>query len=96
MILLYLGFGLEFVEDDEEGEQGFDDGFRGSSDWNLLKMMKKGSRVLMMDSEEARARFKHLALLHDYDELLMETEAKKRKLQKTIAKRLKLTTEVKY
>ncbi|XP_020258651.1 uncharacterized protein LOC109835061 [Asparagus officinalis] len=59
-------------------------------------MMKKGSRVLMMDSEEARARFKHQALLQDYDEMLMEIEAKKRKLQKTIAKRLKLTTEVKF
>ncbi|ONK55225.1 uncharacterized protein A4U43_UnF6160 [Asparagus officinalis] len=59
-------------------------------------MMKKGSRVLMMDSEEARARFKHQALSQDYDELLVETEAKKRKLQKTIAKRLKLTAEVKF
>ncbi|ONK75688.1 uncharacterized protein A4U43_C03F19500 [Asparagus officinalis] len=68
----------------------------GGGDWNFLKMMKKGSRVLMMDSEEARARFKHQALLQDYDEMLMEIEAKKRKLQKTIAKRLKLTTEVKF
>ncbi|ONK71375.1 uncharacterized protein A4U43_C04F7900 [Asparagus officinalis] len=62
----------------------------------LGQMTKKENMVLMMDSEEARARFKHQALLHDYDELLMETEAKKRKLQKTIAKRLKLTAEVKY
>lgn len=68
-------------------------------------MMKK-ARMMAMDSspsssslpigDDARARYKHQALLQDYHELLRETEAKKRKLQKTNDKKLKLKAEVKF
>ncbi|EHA8590209.1 hypothetical protein COCNU_scaffold016225G000030 [Cocos nucifera] len=66
-------------------------------------VMKKGRRVAMEASpsscfllgEEARARFRHESLLQDYQELLKETEAKRKQSQKINQKKLKLLAEVK-
>lgn len=46
--------------------------------------------------EEARARIKYEGLLQDYKDLLKETKAKKRRLQKAKEKKLKLSTEVRF
>lgn len=68
-------------------------------------VMKKGKRSVMGSSpastyypvtEEARARFRHQSLLQDYEDLLKETEAKRKKLQKANEKKLKLLAEVKF
>ncbi|XP_008790172.1 uncharacterized protein LOC103707453 [Phoenix dactylifera] len=70
-------------------------------------MMRKGRRVPLVESspssssymaagEEARARFKYLGLLQEYEELVKETEAKKKKLQRTKQKKLRLLAEVKF
>ncbi|CAL9112205.1 unnamed protein product [Musa textilis] len=67
--------------------------------------MKKGKRSVMESSpastyypvtEEARARFRHQSLLQDYEDLLKETEAKRKKLQKANEKKLRLLAEVKF
>ncbi|XP_008795205.1 uncharacterized protein LOC103711015 isoform X2 [Phoenix dactylifera] len=67
-------------------------------------VMKKGRRVAVESSpssrfslgEEARARYRHQSLLQDYEELLKETEAKEKQLQKVNQKKLKLLAEVKF
>lgn len=46
--------------------------------------------------EEDRARIKYEGLLQDYKDLLKETKAKKRRLQKAKERKLKLSTEVKF
>ncbi|XP_010912170.1 uncharacterized protein [Elaeis guineensis] len=68
-------------------------------------VMKKGKRVAMESSpsstsflvgEQARAWFRHQSLLQDYEELLKETEAKRKQLQKAHQRKLKLVAEVKF
>ncbi|XP_010927958.1 uncharacterized protein [Elaeis guineensis] len=67
-------------------------------------VMKKGRKVAVEASpsacfllgEEARAWFRHESLLQDYEELLKETEAKRKQLQKVNQKKLKLLAEVKF
>ncbi|XP_026666422.2 uncharacterized protein LOC103722143 isoform X2 [Phoenix dactylifera] len=68
-------------------------------------VMKKGRRVAMESSpssasylvgEDARAWFRHQSLLQDYEELLKETEAKRKQLQKAHQKKLKLLAEVRF
>ncbi|RRT41120.1 hypothetical protein GW17_00032544 [Ensete ventricosum] len=67
-------------------------------------LMKKGKRSAMESSpvstyypvsQEAKTRFRHQSLLQDYENLLKETEAKRRKLQKADQKKLKLLAEIK-
>ncbi|KAJ8500059.1 hypothetical protein OPV22_010611 [Ensete ventricosum] len=67
--------------------------------------MKKGKRSVMESSpastyypvtEEAKARFRHHSLLQDYEDLLKETEAKRKKLQNANEKKLRLLVEVKF
>ncbi|THU61440.1 hypothetical protein C4D60_Mb07t23300 [Musa balbisiana] len=66
-------------------------------------LMKKGKRSAMESSppstyypvsQEAKTRFRHQSLLQDYENLLKETEAKRRKLQKADQKKLKLLAEI--
>ncbi|URE21491.1 hypothetical protein MUK42_10505 [Musa troglodytarum] len=68
-------------------------------------LMKKGKRSAMVSSppstyypvsREAKTRFRHQSLLQDYENLLKETEAKRRKLQKVDQKKLKLLAEIKF
>ncbi|XP_009408028.2 uncharacterized protein LOC103990563 [Musa acuminata AAA Group] len=68
-------------------------------------LMKKGKRSAMESSppstyypvsQEAKTRFRHQSLLQDYENLLKETEAKRRKLQKVDQKKLKLLAEIKF
>ncbi|WOL19668.1 hypothetical protein Cni_G28470 [Canna indica] len=68
-------------------------------------MGKKARKVSMESSpsaagyahgEDARARLRYQYLLQDYEELLKETEAKKRKLQESKQKKPKLLGEVKF
>ncbi|KAG1364383.1 hypothetical protein COCNU_11G012100 [Cocos nucifera] len=54
------------------------------------------SSSYMTAGEEARARFKYQGLLQDYEELVKETEAKKKKFQQTKQKELRLLAEVKF
>ncbi|KAG1327538.1 hypothetical protein COCNU_01G014720 [Cocos nucifera] len=68
-------------------------------------VMKKGRRLAMESSpssapflvgERARAWFRHQSLLQDYEELLKETEAKRKQLQKAHQRKLKLVAEVRF
>ncbi|RWW79943.1 hypothetical protein BHE74_00011738 [Ensete ventricosum] len=77
----------------------------GEVRWDFAAMlMKKGKRSAMESSpvstyypvsQEAKTRFRHQSLLQDYENLLKETEAKRRKLQKADQKKLKLLAEIK-
>ncbi|KAJ0984895.1 hypothetical protein J5N97_003251 [Dioscorea zingiberensis] len=67
--------------------------------------MRKMKRVAMGASpptssypvgEEAKVRIKYQNLLQDYKDLLKETKAKNRRLQKAKEKKLRLSTEVKF
>ncbi|XP_072982266.1 uncharacterized protein [Typha latifolia] len=68
-------------------------------------MTKKARRVPMESSpsssshptaDEARARFKFRSLLQDYEELLKDTEAKRKTLEKAKQKKTKLLAEIKF
>ncbi|CAD5184282.1 unnamed protein product [Musa acuminata subsp. malaccensis] len=68
-------------------------------------MAKKVRKVPMQPSpsnayhqvrEDARARLRYQYLLQDYDDLLKETEEKKKNLQKAKQKKLRLLAEVKF
>ncbi|XP_008794363.1 uncharacterized protein LOC103710439 [Phoenix dactylifera] len=54
------------------------------------------SSSYMTAGEEARARFRYEGLLQDYEELVKETEAKKKKLQQIKQKKLGLFAAVKF
>ncbi|KAJ3704754.1 hypothetical protein LUZ61_008459 [Rhynchospora tenuis] len=64
----------------------------------MSKKMKRGNMEMYSSHTIAddKARFKYDSLLQDYHDLLKETEAKKRKLQKVNQKKLRLFDEVRF
>ncbi|XP_042445162.1 uncharacterized protein LOC122030079 isoform X2 [Zingiber officinale] len=58
--------------------------------------MKRGEKLAVQSSPAAKARFRHQSLLQDYEDLVKETDAKRKNLHIAKQKKLKLHAEVKF
>ncbi|XP_074581538.1 uncharacterized protein LOC141838038 isoform X2 [Curcuma longa] len=58
--------------------------------------MKKGEKLAVQSSPAAKARFRHQSLLQDYEDLVKETDVKRKNLHIAKQKKLKLHAEVKF